>query len=116
MGSSVIESVATDVARKVEPDAPGFDILLITAIADMVFRIIERCREKNDDDDVVNRVSSPTARQRLRLRIMARRELPRDYRGKATEAANALVEAARDVSTVRAAVEEVAGAEDYFLA
>lgn len=97
-----------------DPNRPvAIDIDTVRGIADIIFELIERCRERREAAAVVERIDSPTFIQEIAVKRQVRRSLSRrEYRSYGRELTQKMLLKAASSSKedIQELVEEVDGA------
>lgn len=106
----ISEELAQDTLTE-DPNHPAVvDIDTVRGIADIIFALLERCRERREASQVVEAVDSPGFVQRIAVNRQVRRSLSRnEYRSYGRRLAQNMVEkaAAAPKSDIEALVQEV---------
>lgn len=74
----MLKEISEDIAHQTFGGAGNvIDIGTITSIADIIFSLIERCRERNSQNKVVDSIDSPSFIHSLVVRRTVRKQLTR---------------------------------------
>lgn len=106
----ISETLAQEALDPTNDINAAIDIDTVRGIADIIFELIERCRERREANSVVERIDNPSFAQRIAVNRQVRRSLSRqEYRSYGRELAQKMVERARSSSRedIQALVEEV---------
>lgn len=94
---SILEKTATEVATKLAPKNAIIDPASISRIADIIFMLIEMCRERQPVYKVAESIDKPRFIERIATRRAVRRELTRqEWRANGPEIVRSLLIKAED--------------------